>query len=81
MNVDVTFFALARELVGQEQLSVELDHSATIQDLRVHLGEIAPSLSKILSQLHMALGENYIDDSAPLFPDAQVACFPPVSGG
>ncbi len=81
MNVDVIFFALARELVGQEQLSVELENSATIKDLRVRLAEVAPSLSKVLPQLYMAVGENYVDDATPLIPGAQVACFPPVSGG
>lgn len=81
MTVHVQFFALARDLAGSETLSIDLHEDATVADLRKALSEQTPNLKPILPQLFIALGENCVDDLTPLYSGANVACFPPVSGG
>ncbi len=81
MQIDVRFFARARELVGSPSVPVELPEPATVADLRVALREQFPVLEPLLLHLHVAIGTDYADDSAPLTAASEVTCFPPVSGG
>ncbi|HWL08527.1 MAG TPA: MoaD/ThiS family protein [Planctomicrobium sp.] len=81
MTVNVHFFALARDLAGNDTLSIDLPEDATVADLRTALADQVPKLKPILPQLFIALGENCVDDLTPLYSGASVACFPPVSGG
>ncbi len=81
MQIDVRFFARARDLVGAESVPVDLPEPATVADLRVALREQCPALEPLLSHLHIAIGTDYADDATPLTETSAVTCFPPVSGG
>ena len=81
MQIDVRFFARARDLAGAETVAVELPEPATVADLRVALREQCPALEPLLPHLHVAIGTDYAEDSAPLTEASAVTCFPPVSGG
>ena len=52
-----------------------------VADLREALGEQVPQLRPILANLLVAVGTDYATDATPLDPTAEIACFPPVSGG
>jgi len=81
MLIDVRFFARARDLAGSESLPVDLPEPATVADLRAALAKQCPALEPLLPHLHVAIGTDYADDSAPLTAESAVTCFPPVSGG
>lgn len=81
MKVRVRLFARARDLAGAEALDLELPVGATVRDLRCALLESRPQLAPIARSLLVAVGNDYADESAPLSESAQIACFPPVSGG
>lgn len=81
MELQVRFFARARDLAGSEYLPVTLPEAATVGDLRAALGEQCPDLLPVLPHLHVAIGTDYAEDSAPLSSSSVVTCFPPVSGG
>ena len=81
MQIDVRFFARARDLAGSESLPVELPEPATVADLRAALAEQCPALESLMPHLHVAIGTDYADDSTQLTADSAVTCFPPVSGG
>lgn len=81
MKVTVKLFARARDLAGAETIDVQLPVGATIADLRLQLREQYPSLAGLIPSLLFACGTDYIDDSATIAADSDLACFPPVSGG
>jgi len=81
MKLDVKLFAQARDLAGSERVEVELSDAACVADLRSALTQRVPQLKQLAPSLLIALGTEYADDSMRIEPSAEVACFPPVSGG
>ena len=81
MTVRVRLFARARDLAGAERVRVELPESARVSDLRAALAEQVPGLQPLVGSLLVAIGTDYADDAAAVTPNAEIACFPPVSGG
>lgn len=81
MKLGVKFFARARDAAGLERAELDLPEPATVAQLRFCLGQQFPNLAPLLPSLLIAVGNNYADDTTLLSADAEVACFPPVSGG
>ena len=81
MKLDVRLFAQARDLAGAEHVSVELPDSSTVADLRAAVAAQDPQLAPLTRNLLIAIGTDYASDESMLSPDADIACFPPVSGG
>ena len=83
MLVTIRYFASVREALGQgsEQLDTP---AATLGELRDELiargGVWADSLARGRA-VRMALNQVMSEDSAPLPAQAEVAFFPPVTGG
>jgi molybdopterin converting factor small subunit len=74
-------FAVARQIAGAEQVSVELTDEATVQELRAALGQQVPALAPLLKSVAFAIDSRYAVDATRIPADAEVACIPPVSGG
>ena len=81
MNVDVRYFAAAREASGLERESITLDAGATVALLRERLLAQHPSLEAIGSGLRIAVGQRFAAADTRLDEGAEVALIPPVSGG
>ena len=81
MKVNVRFFARAKDIVGAETVTVELEPNATIADLRSVLAEKYDSMKPMAHSLLFAIGTDYVQNDAVVQPDDEVVCFPPVSGG
>jgi molybdopterin converting factor subunit 1 len=81
MIVKVLFFAGAKELVGERQVSLTLPDDATVGDLRSTLVDLYPALGKLIGQCALAVDQQYADDSRLLYHNCEVGCIPPVSGG
>jgi molybdopterin converting factor subunit 1 len=81
VTVRVRLFAKARDLAGTPILELTLPVNATVGDLRRALAERAPQLRPIASGLLVAINSQYATDAARVPPNAEIACFPPVSGG
>ena len=81
MTVRVLFFAKARDLAGSPSKELTLDEGATVADLRRALAKAIPALEPLLPRLHVAINNDYAADSDRIPTGAEVACFPPVSGG
>jgi sulfur-carrier protein len=81
MTVQVLLFARARDVAGTGHLEVNLPDDPRVGDLRRALADVAPALTPLLPRLHIAVNSDYAHDEDPLPPGAEVACFPPVSGG
>jgi molybdopterin synthase sulfur carrier subunit len=82
MKIDIRYFASVREALGSGE-SVETQ-AATLADLRDELiargGPHAAALARGKA-VRMALDQVMRPESAPLRDGAEVAFFPPVTGG
>jgi molybdopterin synthase sulfur carrier subunit len=85
MKLELRFFASLREALGVSQESIVVpDSIKTIADLRAHLVQRGNPWSEVLAQgkvLRCALNQVMVDASSPLQENAEVAFFPPVTGG
>lgn len=81
MNVRVLLFAKARDVVGRAQIEVELPEGATVGDLRRELVRSYSALEPLMPRMHVAINSDYAADLDLIPAAAEVACFPPVSGG
>ena len=85
MKLELRFFASLREALGISQESIVVpDSIKTIADLRAHLVQRGNPWSEVLAQgkvLRCALNQVMVDASTPLQENAEVAFFPPVTGG
>lgn len=81
MIARVRLFAAARQLVGAEQVEIELAERATVADLRRALASKYPAVSGLLPQSLFAIDAEYVRDDTIVAPTAEIAVIPPVSGG
>jgi sulfur-carrier protein len=81
MKVRVKLFAVAKELAGCDELSIELPADATVGNLRAAVVEASPTLARIVSHALWAVGATYASDDTRLNEQSEVALIPPVSGG
>jgi sulfur-carrier protein len=85
MKLQLRYFASIRESLGLEQESIELPVSVgTIDDLRAHLRLRGGIWSEVLGEgkvLRCAINHQMVNSSTELIDGAEVAFFPPVTGG
>lgn len=85
MKLELRFFASLREALGISQEAIEVSEEVkTVSQLRTHLiargGVWAEALAEGKS-LRCALNQTMVDANATLSDGAEVAFFPPVTGG
>ena len=81
MKLAVKLFARAKDLAGADRVTIELPEGAMVGTVRTALTAAYPALAPLASSLLIAVGTEYAHDEQVLSEDADVACFPPVSGG
>jgi sulfur-carrier protein len=83
MKIQVRYFASLREALGPQE-SVELPSDSTMGALRDQLIASSPRHAQALARgraLRGAVNQAMGDDSTPVPEGAEVAFFPPVTGG
>ncbi|MFZ4063254.1 MAG: molybdopterin converting factor subunit 1 [Polynucleobacter sp.] len=85
MKLQLRFFASLREGLGLTEESITTSVEVkTIADLRAHLIERGNPWAEILASnkvIRCALNQEMVKDTAALVEGAEVAFFPPVTGG
>ena len=85
MKLELRFFASLREALGISQESIITpDNVKTIAHLRTYLIERGNPWAEVLANgkvLRCALNQHMVDPNTPLQEGAEVAFFPPVTGG
>jgi molybdopterin converting factor subunit 1 len=81
VRITVQLFALAREKAGAPSVALDLDADATVADLRRALAAATPAIAPLVPSLLIAIDSQYARDDTPIPPTAEIAAFPPVSGG
>jgi molybdopterin synthase sulfur carrier subunit len=83
MKITLRYFASVREQLAQSQEQVDTS-ATTLDDLRQELiarGEPYAQALGLGKAIRMAMNQQVCDGDALLLPDAEVAFFPPVTGG
>jgi molybdopterin synthase sulfur carrier subunit len=83
MKIRVRFFASLREALGPEE-SLELPDGASVADARLQLISRGGAYTLALAPgraVRCSLNQQMAQDDAPLADGAELAFFPPVTGG
>ena len=83
MNIQVRYFASLREALGPSE-SIDMPPGSTVGQLREVLLSWGGRHAEVLARgraVRTALNQTLCDEAALLSADAEVAFFPPVTGG
>ena len=81
MQIDVLFFARARELVGSRRAVLALRDGATVEVAGGQIAQRFPGLVDLLPNCRVAVDEGCASGSDRLQDKSTLAVIPPVSGG
>lgn len=82
MQIEVLFFAIARDRAGIGEARIDLPPGAQLADARAAIVARWPAIESILPYVRFAVDEAFVADAAhPLHDGATVAIIPPVAGG
>ena len=80
-RVKLLFFATLRDRAGTKTLEIDIPHDLTVQGLKDKISVEYPNLKESMSSVLITINREYAFDEAVIPPDAELAMFPPVSGG
>lgn len=80
-KVKVLFFATLKEKAGVTEADLELPDGADVAEFKKTLFARFANLSQAASSMLVAVNKEYAFDADPIPTGAEVALFPPVSGG
>jgi molybdopterin converting factor subunit 1 len=80
-RVRLLFFATLRDRAGTRLLELDIPGDLTVQGLRAKMSAEYPNLRESMSSVLITINREYAFDDAVIPPNAEVAMFPPVSGG
>jgi molybdopterin converting factor subunit 1 len=79
--VNILFFATLKEKAGLAKTELALPDRLTVAELKQLLFERFPNLPKSGSSMLVAVNKEYAFDQDQIPQGAEIALFPPVSGG
>jgi molybdopterin converting factor subunit 1 len=80
-RVKLLFFATLRDRAGTKSMELEIPANLTVQGLKDKLSFEFPNLKESMSSVLITINREYAFDDAVIPPNAELAMFPPVSGG
>jgi molybdopterin converting factor subunit 1 len=80
-KIRILFFATLKDRAGRGQVELELPDGATVTDLRAQLSALYPAVGPLLNHALVAVNQGYAFNDDRIPENAEVALFPPVSGG
>lgn len=80
MELSILAFGIAKDIVGTDRLSMEIEEGADTCALKKKLEAVYPAFTRLKSYM-LAVNREYAPDTLPLSPRDEIAIIPPVSGG
>jgi molybdopterin converting factor subunit 1 len=80
-RVKLLFFATLRDRAGTKSMDLEIPADLTVQGLKDKLSAEYPKLKESMSSVLITINREYAFDDAIIPQNAELAMFPPVSGG
>ena len=80
-HVKLLFFATLRDRAGTKSMELDIPADLTIQELKDKISNEFPNLKESMSSVLITINREYAFDEAVIPQNAELAMFPPVSGG
>jgi len=80
-KVQVIFFATLRDKAGTKEVQLEIPNDTTVSEFKKFLIEKYPRLAESMTSTLVAVNKEYAFDHEKIPMGAELALFPPVSGG
>jgi molybdopterin converting factor subunit 1 len=80
-RIRVLFFATLRDRAGTKSLEIEIPVSTTVQELKDQIAHDYPNLKQSMESVVISINREFAFDESIVPTNAEVAMFPPVSGG
>ncbi len=80
-RVKLLFFATLRDRAGTRTADIDVPDGTTVEGLKEAVIDKYPSLKQQVEHVLVAINREYAPDEAVVPEGAEVALFPPVSGG
>lgn len=80
-RVKLLFFATLRDRAGTKSMELDLPADLTVQGLKDKISNEYPNLKDSMSSVLITINREYAFDDAVIPQNAELAMFPPVSGG
>jgi molybdopterin converting factor subunit 1 len=80
-KIKILFFATLRDKAGLRSVELELQNGATILELKNRLVLDYPNLAGLMEHCLASINQEFCFDETEIQGAAEVAFFPPVSGG
>ena len=82
MQIKVLFFATLRDKAGTKSVEMDIAPDSTIGGLKTLLTEKFPGIdAQLMDHCLASINHEYRFDESEIPADAEIAFFPPVSGG
>ncbi|GAB4446454.1 MAG: hypothetical protein OHK0041_05260 [Anaerolineales bacterium] len=80
-KIRLLFFATIRDRAGTKSLELEIPKGMTVRGLKEKLAAEYPNLGESMKSVLITINREYAFDEAVIPQNAEMALFPPVSGG
>lgn len=80
-RIKLLFFATIRDRAGTKSMELEIPVGLTVLGLKEKIAEDYPNLKDSMKSVLITINREYAFDEAVIPQDAEMAMFPPVSGG
>ena len=80
-HVKLLFFATLRDRAGTKSMEMDIPSELTVQGLKDKISSEHPNLKESMKSVLITINREYAFDEAIIPQSAEVAMFPPVSGG
>jgi molybdopterin converting factor subunit 1 len=80
-HIKIFLFATLRDYVGAQSIELDIPNGTTVAELEEILVTQYPRLEKVRGLMMAAINRIYAADEQIIPADAEIAFFPPVSGG
>lgn len=80
-RVKLLFFATLRDRAGTKSVELDVATDLTVQGLKEKVSQEFPNLKESMKSVLITINREYAFDEAVIPPGAELAMFPPVSGG
>jgi molybdopterin converting factor subunit 1 len=80
-KIKVLFFATLRDRAGTKSLDIEISEETTVKGLKDRITREYPSLEQSMESVVISINREFAFDESIVPANAEVAMFPPVSGG
>ena len=80
-QITTLFFATLRDRAGAKSIQLQIPRELNVADFKKLLIEKYPALAGLMDHTLISINHEYVFDDAVIPEGAEIALFPPVSGG